>query len=144
MKSPDEVEDYNLISIVDFTVTERLNNCCSKEDIKAATFEELEEEDATTVHIAWLGVKQLLRYDRHFEPLDLLSREVKLSTPSIESPLILELKLLPSHLKYVYLGKNNTLPIIISSFLNTDQEKSLVDVLGRYKKAIGWTMTNTK
>ena len=124
MRSPDEVEDYNLISIADFAMTERLNNCCGKEEIKATTFEELEEEDVAVVHIAWLGVKQPLRYDRHFEPLDLSSREVKSCAPSIESLLILELKFLPSHLNYIYLGKNNTLPVIISSFFNADQEKS--------------------
>ena len=43
MKSPDEVEDCNLISVVDFTVTKRLNSWCSKEEMKSATFEELEE-----------------------------------------------------------------------------------------------------
>ena len=42
------------------------------------------------------------------------------------------------------LAKINTLPIIISSSLNTDQERSLVEVLGKYKKAIGWTMTYIK
>lgn len=64
--------------------------------------------------------------------------------PSIELPPIIELKLLPSQLKYVCLGKNNTLLIIISSSLNADKENSLVDVLGRYKKAIGWTMADIK
>lgn len=33
--------------------------------------------------------------------------------PSIEEPPILELKELPSHLRYVFLGSRNTLPIII-------------------------------
>lgn len=89
MKSPNEVEDCNLISVMDFAVIERLNNYCSKEEIKAATFEELKEEDAVTTHIAWLGEKQLVRHDRYFEPLDLSNKEVKLHVPSIESLLIL-------------------------------------------------------
>ena len=47
-------------------------------------------------------------------------------------------------MKYAYLGQNNTLPVIISSSLDVDQEKSMVDVLGKYRKAIGWTMEDIK
>ncbi|XP_059658558.1 uncharacterized protein LOC132304870 [Cornus florida] len=43
------------------------------------------------------------------EPLLPLSSEPP--TPSLKSPLELELKLLPSHLKYAYLGPENTLPL---------------------------------
>lgn len=38
IKSPDEVEDYNFISVLDFAMTERLNSCCSKEKINVITF----------------------------------------------------------------------------------------------------------
>ena len=62
-----------------------------------------------------------MRTDKYFESLDLSNREVKLYLSSIESPAILELNILPSHLKYVYLGDNNTLPVIILSSLNVDQ-----------------------
>ena len=85
-----------------------------------------------------------MKIDKYFESLDLSNKEVKPSIPFIESPLVLELNILPSHLKYVYHGNNNTLLVIISSSLNAYQEKSLVDVLGRYKKAIGWTIANIK
>ena len=137
MKNPDEIEDCHFISVVDIDVRERLNNCYNKEEIKVTTFEELEEEDIAVAHIAWLGKKQPVRHDRPFEYLDLSNREVKPYVPSVESPLIPELKFLPSHLKCIYLGKNNTLPVIISSSLNTDKENNLVKLLGRYKKAIG-------
>ncbi|KAH9649075.1 hypothetical protein KPL70_025843 [Citrus sinensis] len=40
--------------------------------------------------------------------------------------------------------RNNTLLVIISSTLDADQEISLIDVLGRYRKAIGWIMTDIK
>ena len=43
-----------------------------------------------------------------------------------------------------YLGQNNKLPVIISSTLDAGQEWSLVDVLGKYRKAIGWTMADIK
>ena len=57
IKSPDEVEECNFLSVVDFVVTERIDSCCSKEEIRAATFEELEEEVAAATQIAWLGEK---------------------------------------------------------------------------------------
>ena len=54
MQSPDEVEDCNYISVVDFAMTEMLNSCCStKEEINVVTFDELEDEDPETTNIAW-------------------------------------------------------------------------------------------
>ncbi|KAL0299966.1 UNVERIFIED_CONTAM: hypothetical protein Sangu_3146500 [Sesamum angustifolium] len=44
--------------------------------------------------------------------------------PSILQAPALELKELPKHLKYAYLGENNTLPVIISSKLNTSRRKN--------------------
>ena len=57
MKSIDDVEDCNFISVIDFTVIERLNGYCSNKEIKAVTFEELEEEDLETTGIVSLGEK---------------------------------------------------------------------------------------
>ena len=85
MKSPNEIEDYNFISIVDFVMTEWLNSCCSKEEINVITFEELEDKDPEVANITWLGEKQPVRADRYFESLDLSNRKVKPSVPSIAS-----------------------------------------------------------
>ena len=93
IKNPDDVEDCNFISVVDFAITERLNNCCSKEEIKAATCDELEDEDPKIANIAWLVEKQLVGIDKYFESLDLSNMKVKPFVPSIESPPILEVKL---------------------------------------------------
>ncbi|KAL0311497.1 UNVERIFIED_CONTAM: hypothetical protein Sangu_2444400, partial [Sesamum angustifolium] len=56
----------------------------------------------------------------------------------------LDLKELPKHLKYAYLGENNTLPVIISSKLNPLEEEKLIRVLREFKKAIGWTIADIK
>ena len=48
------------------------------------------------------------------------------SEPSIEEVPKLELKPLPKHLKYVYLGPPEILPIIIALDLNHEQEELLV------------------
>ena len=54
------------------------------------------------------------------------------------------MKSLPSHIKYTYLGENETLPIIISSTLTSEQEQQLLEVLKAFKEAIGWTMADIK
>ncbi|KAL4379701.1 hypothetical protein GQ457_02G016760 [Hibiscus cannabinus] len=64
--------------------------------------------------------------------------------PSIEQPPKLELKQLPEQLKYVYLGNNKTLPVIISSKLQTDQEERLIATLRQHKEALGWTIADIK
>ena len=60
--------------------------------------------------------------------------------PSIEEAPKLELKPVPPHLRYVLLGKDDTLPVIIASDLNVYQVESLVKVLKRFKRAIVWTI----
>ena len=54
-----------------------------------------------------------------FEPLPPIEDK---ALPSKERPPKLELKLLPSHLKYAFLGVEETFPVIISSSLELDQE----------------------
>ncbi|CAN6695182.1 unnamed protein product [Malus baccata var. baccata] len=64
--------------------------------------------------------------------------------PSIIQAPILELKPLPSHLKYTFLGENETLPAIISSSLTAQEEEKLVRVLKEFKSALGWTLADVK
>lgn len=59
-------------------------------------------------------------------------------------PPTLELKELPSHLKYAFLGENETLPVIISSKLTPVQEEKLLRVLREHKRAIGWTLADIR
>ncbi|XP_021744944.1 uncharacterized protein LOC110710909 [Chenopodium quinoa] len=64
--------------------------------------------------------------------------------PSVLQAPQVELKPLPDHLKYVFLGQNDTLPVIISSKLTKEQEDKLVTVLKEHKLAIGWTIADIK
>ena len=82
--------------------------------------------------------------NRFIEHLNLSDREVKTTLPSIESPHSFELKLLPLYLKYAHLGQNNTLPIIISYTLDVGQEHSLIELLEKYRRTIGWTIVDIK
>ncbi|KAJ9536293.1 hypothetical protein OSB04_un000539 [Centaurea solstitialis] len=68
-----------------------------------------------------------------FEQLDFKDKPNQL--PSIVQQPELELKPLPSHLKYAYLLEGEKLPVIISSKLDLEQEKKLLRLLGEHKKS---------
>ncbi|CAN6576809.1 unnamed protein product [Malus baccata var. baccata] len=57
--------------------------------------------------------------------------------PSVIQAPVLELKPLPDHLKYVFLGNEETLPVIVSSSLTALEEDKLIRVLKEHKTAIG-------
>jgi hypothetical protein len=79
--------------------------------------------------------------DEHFileeeelaDPVELDPMEVP-SQPSVE------LKPLPSGLRYVFLNNNRETPIIISDKLSQEETHKLVIVLERYKRAIGYSL----
>ncbi|KAK8546635.1 hypothetical protein V6N12_027411 [Hibiscus sabdariffa] len=119
--------------------------CCSK-FIQIKDFEKLKKRDDEEPEATPCKSHQvssfIIRPGMRFESLDF--SEFIAPKPSLEHAPLLELKPLPPHLKYVYLGSNETLPVIISSKLLPDQECSLINLLSQYKKAIGWTMADLK
>ena len=56
----------------------------------------------------------------------------------------LELKTLPSTLKYPFLDEEKAKPVIISSKLDMKQEEQLLEVLRRNEETIGWTLMDLK
>ena len=56
----------------------------------------------------------------------------------------LELKSLPTHLQYAFLGESDTFPVIVSSSLSSSELDKLLRVLRTYKGAIGWTISDLK
>ncbi|KAI5323844.1 hypothetical protein L3X38_032917 [Prunus dulcis] len=81
------------------------------------------------------------RYANQFESLPPPTNKV---LPSIVQAPELELKQLPKHLKYAYLGENETLPVIIASHLGPNDENKLLRVLKEHKTAIGWSIADIK
>ena len=67
-----------------------------------------------------------------------------LTHPSSEPSSSLELKALPTHLKYVYLDEQEIFSVIIASHLTYGQEENLKTIFRKHRKAIGWTMTDIK
>ena len=74
-----------------------------------------------------------------FEPLT--PNAIK-PVPSEEKPPILKRKPLPSTLKYAFLGEGESYPVVISSSLFEGQEESLLKVLKKHRKALGWTIAD--
>ncbi|RVW44223.1 Retrovirus-related Pol polyprotein from transposon 17.6 [Vitis vinifera] len=61
-----------------------------------------------------------------------------------KDPPKLILKPLPVDLKYAYLEDDEKCPVVVSSTLTSDQEDSLLGVLRKCKKAIGWQISDLK
>ncbi|XP_065636347.1 uncharacterized protein LOC136070386 [Quercus suber] len=61
-----------------------------------------------------------------------------------EEPPKLELKPLPSNLRYAFLGQDSTLPVIINSSLSDVEEEKLLRILREHKMALGWTISDIK
>ncbi|XP_022014263.1 uncharacterized protein LOC110913749 [Helianthus annuus] len=72
--------------------------------------------------------------------LDAISDE---STP-VEIPPPLELKVLPSHLEYAFLGEKPSMPVIISSKLTEEEKARLIEVLREHSDAIAWRLSDIK
>nr|GEY81526.1 reverse transcriptase domain-containing protein [Tanacetum cinerariifolium] len=63
---------------------------------------------------------------------------------SNDEPPEVELKDLPPHLVYAFLGDNNKWPVIISKDLSVDEKSALLKVLKSQKQAIAWKLTDIK
>nr|GEW63465.1 reverse transcriptase domain-containing protein [Tanacetum cinerariifolium] len=88
-------------------------------------------------------IENLLNDDPfQLSPMDL--KEVIKAKSSIEEPLEVELKDLPSHLEYAYLEENDKLLVIISKELKDDEKQALLNVLKSHKRAIAWKITDIK
>lgn len=57
---------------------------------------------------------------------------------------MVELKPLPSNLRYAFLSDNNTLPVIVNASLTDVQLDKLLRVLRMRQKAIGWTISDIR
>ncbi|XP_073138829.1 uncharacterized protein [Henckelia pumila] len=71
-------------------------------------------------------------------------KDLVLQKTSLEEPSTVELKPLPIHLKYVFLGENEKLPIIISSSLTGEMEARLLDILKSHKSMFSWKVADIK
>ncbi|KAJ9535162.1 hypothetical protein OSB04_un001759 [Centaurea solstitialis] len=141
LKHPGDIERCSTISVIEST--------CQEERIREVCGLEKEKDEGDTIetedNLDKISVEEEKVVPMHAAAFELLeSTEKKPFTPSVISPPDLELKQLPSHLKYAFLGEENKLPVIISASLEVEQEKKLVDMLKLHTKAIGWTIADLR
>nr|GEX19547.1 reverse transcriptase domain-containing protein [Tanacetum cinerariifolium] len=70
--------------------------------------------------------------------------EAKSDKSSIDEPLEVELKDLPTHLEYAFLEGDDKLPIIIAKDLSVEEKTALITVLKSHKRAIAWKLPDIK
>nr|GFC26885.1 reverse transcriptase domain-containing protein [Tanacetum cinerariifolium] len=77
-----------------------------------------------------------------------LRKDLKVVEPknqfSDDEPPEVELKELPPHLEYAFLGENEKWPVIIAKDLNVNEKSALINVLKSRKKAITWKLTDIR
>nr|GFA19731.1 reverse transcriptase domain-containing protein [Tanacetum cinerariifolium] len=77
-----------------------------------------------------------------------LHKDLKVVEPKNQSeedePPKVELKELPPHIEYVFLGDNGKWPVIIAKDLSSNEKTALINVLKTRKKAIAWKLTDIK
>ncbi|RDX98235.1 hypothetical protein CR513_18871, partial [Mucuna pruriens] len=149
MKHP--IKDHSLfgIDLIDELVEECLQLDNSSEDISNFA------GDTNSIGCLWSLTKET-DYDEIWEVhnlsdskdddidlADLIGQpDPKVSNDNSSSlPPPMELKPLPSHLKYAYLDTEQQFPVIIASNLHQEQEDKLLSVL-RQHKAIRWKLSN--
>ncbi|GKB46117.1 hypothetical protein Tco_0896870 [Tanacetum coccineum] len=91
-------------------------------------------------------IEEILNNDP-YSPLpskDLNCEELKTVKSSVDEPLKLELKDLPSHLEYAFLEGTNKLPVIIAKNLKDKEKECLIKVLKSHKQAIAWKLSDIK
>ncbi|GJU00426.1 reverse transcriptase domain-containing protein [Tanacetum coccineum] len=93
-----------------------------------------------------LLLEKLLNDDpsSHLPPKELNFEELKIIKYSIDDPLKLEHKDLPSHLEYAFLEDTDKLPILISKNLKDDEKARLLKVLKSHERAIAWKISDIK
>ncbi|KAL8124541.1 hypothetical protein AgCh_012260 [Apium graveolens] len=105
------------------------------------------EDDEGEEQLQYLNASPWKRkIDMPFESLgnEELNKAPKRLKPSIKEAPTLELKPLPEHLRYAFLGDASTFPIIITSDLSGSDEEKLLRILREFKSVIGWTIADIK
>lgn len=148
MKYPSEVDSCFEINILDEIVVETLEdnypsspleNCLVNSRTMGAEIESEEMREC----VRYLGALPTFESPHALKFKEIGALVVTPSSPTKDPP-TLELKPLPSHLRYAFLENSSYFSVIINASLNDVEEKKLLQVLRKYKSAIGWSISNIK
>ncbi|CAN6700728.1 unnamed protein product [Malus baccata var. baccata] len=132
MEFDGEIIDFNTFETIRYPNDDHSYFSIDAKPIPAANVEMIAALESLPQHV---GKPQI--------PIPIPVSTNKLLPSVIQAP-ILELKPLPDHLKYVFLGDKEMLPVIVSSSLMTMDEEKLIQVLKEHKIAIRWTLADIK
>ena len=148
IKGMGDEEDVCEVNMVDSMVQKYLDNVSYDDSLMSCLVSPSWDEEVTTSESEFLHsiiehneVLEANGWTPKFEPLPPIEDR---TLPSEERPPKLELKPLPSHLKYAFLGVKETFPVIISSSLVSEQENKLLEILRTHRTAIEWTIADIK
>nr|XP_009589753.1 uncharacterized protein LOC104087065 [Nicotiana tomentosiformis] len=146
LRLPAHYEELSMISMVESDTTSLVPYMSPIDPLERALIGDEEDSEDEMMREIEQVFNMSCSYVHEFGKFEELDRPVTLTPPkpSIEETLKLELKPLPAHMRYAYLGNSETLPVIISSSLTNTQEEKLLKVLREHKKAIGWTIVDIK
>ncbi|XP_047268154.1 uncharacterized protein LOC107871936 [Capsicum annuum] len=143
MKQPMDLQVISVIDVVDDEMANTIEMYLMNDPLVGVLWnfgsEVVEEYDEVVASLIGLGsyTKNPIKLD-----LDLKNRESPPAKPSIIEPPQLKHKLLPSHLKYIFLGEDNTFPIILAGDLEPYQVDALKSIMKKFIRAIRWTIAN--
>ncbi|CAN6701410.1 unnamed protein product [Malus baccata var. baccata] len=152
MRYPSELESCLSIDVFDYFVQDCFNEGVGQDNLEKALVhsithgnfnysEHIEEELIQTV--ASLESLSPIRGKCSSYFISLPTSNDKTLPSVIQAPK-LELKPIPEHLKYAFLGEDETLPVIISSQLTAEEGEKLIMVLKDHKTAIAWSIVDIK
>ena len=148
IKGMGDEEDICEINMVDSMVQKYLDNVSHDDPLKSCLVIPSWDEEVTTLESEFLHSiiehKDVLEVNGWTPKFETLPPNEDKTLPSEERPPKLELKPLPTHLKYAFLGEEDTFPVIISSSLDLTQENQLLEILKTHRTALGWTITDIK
>jgi hypothetical protein len=127
----DEIENEH-VNMIESLVQEHFSVMYEPDSLDGVFTDSNESEDNVQV----FSLENFQGQKKH----DRLEEHVATPTEKLEGKM--ELKQLPSNLKYVFLGASETFPVVISSELTTEQEEKLVKLLQTHKKAFGWSLAD--
>ena len=129
------------VNMVDSVVHKYMDNVSHDDPLKLCMVSPSWDEELATLESKFLysliehhEILEVNGWAPKFEPLP--PNEDK-ALPSEERPPKLELKPLPTHLKYAFLGEEETFPVIISSSLELNQENQLLEILRTHITTLG-------
>ena len=123
------------LDIFDECVHKVIHGCLKQDPIEP--YKDHETSDQLLEVTSYLPSRRISR----FEPLK-RDDDPKVTTPN--EKVNLELKPLPSNLRYAFLDSNNEFPFIVNSSSPNNDVDALCDVLLSHKNALGYSITDLK